>query len=145
MAKYLVYAGCDNEGQVLQGQPYNGPIDSESVAEFALATLRKSPYHSSNTAWGLESLEWQGLENGCEATEPVYLQQDFDAECFDDCDAGNCQCSPPEYWVAVSLAPKEATPDCERCGGEGGTLCAECADREYEGACDGQASLRDPD
>lgn len=104
-AKYLVYAGCDNEGQVLQGQPYDGPLDSESVAAFALETLRGTPYHSSNTAWGLDNLDWQDLDDAAADGEPFYIAIDEDAECQDidgECSEDDCQCPSSEYFVSVA-------------------------------------------
>lgn len=105
-AKYLVYAGCDNEGQVLQGQPYDGPLDSASVAEFALSWLRQSPYHSSNTAWGLAELDWADVESADGDAEPIYMVMDLDAECLEDCATDNCECEPEEYFVAVARNTK---------------------------------------
>lgn len=104
-AKYLVYAGCDNEGQVLQGQPYDGPLDSASVAAFALETLRGSPYHSSNTAWGLAELDWENVEAQAyddDAECPFYEVPDLDGDCLN-CDGpATCECEPDQYFVYVT-------------------------------------------
>ena len=106
-AKYLVYAGCDSEGQVLQGQPYDGPLDSASVADFARQTLRGSIYGMSNTAWGLDSLDWQDLDNasGDGDDEPFYIAIDESSECQDidgECSETDCQCPFDEYFVSIT-------------------------------------------
>lgn len=106
MGKYLVYAGCENEGTVLQGQPYDGPVDSASVAAFALEMLRDSIYSRSDTAFGLAELNWDDLESahvdsaGC----PIYCAFNPDSGCTDNsCDADACMCEAEEYFVSVEL------------------------------------------
>lgn len=104
-AKYLVFAGCANEGQILDGQPYDGPLDSQSVADFAMQTLRSSIYNLSNTCWGLENLDWADLEDAAGDGEPVYFAINENAECQDidgECSETDCHCPTEEYFVSVT-------------------------------------------
>lgn len=106
MAKYLVYAGCSNEGQILQGQPYDGSLDAVSVVQFARDTLLGSPYSRSDTVWGLEELDWDDADDVSGEPEiRVYFAYDYDADDEPECDDDGCSCTePPFYWVTVHLA-----------------------------------------
>lgn len=101
--KFVVSAGCTNEGTILHSQPYAGPTDPQSLADFALEILRQTPYSRSNTAWGLAELDFDGAENAADDDGALYLVADFDAECFEDCE-GECACEAPDYWVSCDPA-----------------------------------------
>lgn len=89
----------------MHGQPYDGPIDAQSVADFALSTLRNSPYGKSNTAWGLAELDWQDVDDASGDELPFYIAIDEDADCRDmygDCTEDTCNCPSSEYFVSVA-------------------------------------------